>query len=147
MATSKKIKISDSANKSIPCVFCNPKKYLKFSLSFIVFESSSVKNDDIIKLWERLKWISSKPYAEMIYEYGRHKQKWFEKVSINSIRKRIPSDFRELFPSETNEKYDVLRVYPSGVPNGTANPRIIGMIKHSVFYIFFLDWDGKLYNH
>ena len=83
----------------------------------------------------------------MIYEYGRDKQKWFEKVSINSIRKRIPSDFRELFPSETNEKYDVLRVYPSGVPNGTANPRIIGMIKHSVFYIFFLDWDGKLYNH
>ena len=53
----------------------------------------------------------------------------------------------EIFPSQTNEKYDVLRIYPKGTPKGTANPRIIGMVKHSVFYVLFLDWDGKLYEH
>lgn len=55
--------------------------------------------------------------------------------------------FQRVFPSETNEKYAVMRVFPAGTPNGTANPRIIGMIRNTIFYIFFLDWEGTLYEH
>ena len=91
--------------------------------------------------------MSKSPFEEMMFTYKGDKNKWFETIPLNEIRKDIPKEFRDIFPSETNEKYYVFRVYPAGIPNGTANPRIIGMIKHSVFYIFYLDWKGKLYNH
>lgn len=145
--SNKKFKITDSANDFKPCILCNPKKYLKFSFSFISYESSSPKEQDLIKMWERMRFLSQDTYTNMIFTYRGDKQRWFETIGLNQIKKSVPSKFREIFPSETNEEYSVLRVYPSGVPNGSANPRIIGMIKHSIFYIFFLDWDGKLYKH
>lgn len=143
----KKIKLKDSTKAITPCIFCNPKRYLKFSFAYISYESSNPKEQDIIKMWERMKWMSQDTFTNMIYEYGQDKSKWFENIEIKQINKQIPSDFREVFPTETNEYYSVMRVYPAGTPNGTANPRIIGMIKHTVFYIFYLDWDGKLYSH
>ena len=144
---SKNIKIKDSASNIIPCTMCNPKRYIKFSFAYVSYESGTPKNQDIVKLWERMRWMSEEPYDDMVFKHGRNKDKWFEKLPISSIRKNIPEKFREEFYSETNEEYSVMRVFPAGTPNGTANPRIIGMIKHSVFYVFFLDWDGKLYNH
>lgn len=140
-------KIKDSAGEIKPCVLCNPKKYLKFSFAFVSYESSEPKQQDLVKMWERMRFLSSDTYENMIFTYRSDKKRWFEPLEINQINKNIPSEFRKIFPSTTNEKYSVMRVYPSGVPNGTANPRIIGMIKHTVFYIFFLDWDGKLYSH
>ena len=143
----KKINIKDDTNTIIPCILCNPKRYLKFSFAYISFESSKPKEQDIIKMWERMKWMSSDTFTNMVYEYGQDKNKWFENIEVKQIKKQIPSNFREVFPTETNECYSVMRVYPAGKPNGTSNPRIIGMIKHTIFYIFFLDWDGKLYSH
>mgnify|MGYP001862897806 CR=1 FL=1 len=132
---------------AIPCILCNPKKYLKFNFSFINYESSNKKDQDVLKCWERLRWLSSKTFPEMIFEFGRNKDKWFEKIPFNQIKKEIPSKFREIFPTETNEEYWVIRVYPAGTPAGTANPRIIGIVRNTIFYIFYLDWDGKLYSH
>lgn len=142
-----KFKIADSAGENKPCILCNPKKYLKFSFAFISYESSSPKEQDLIKMWERMRFLSRDTYMNLMFEYQTDKARWFENISIDKIKKEIPSKFREVFPSQTNEEYSVMRVYPAGTPNGTANPRIIGMIKHTVFYIFFLDWDGTLYNH
>ena len=71
----------------------------------------------------------------------------FEPIPISEIKKEIPTKFREIFPTETNEHYEVLRVFPSGTPNGVANPRLIGMIKNTIFYIFYVDWEGILYKH
>lgn len=143
----KDIKIKDNSIK-IPCINCNPKKYLTFNFAYIVDKEAYPSNDeDIVKLWKRMLWMSEDTYLNMVYKFGNDKSKWFEPLPINQIRKDIPSKFREDFPTETNEKYSVMRVYPSGTPNGTANPRIIGMIKHNIFYAFFLDWDGKLYSH
>lgn len=147
MTKNNKKSIIDDKTSIIPCILCNPKKYLKFNFSFICYESSKRKEQDIIKLWERMQWLSSKTFPEMVFEYGKDKNKWFEKIPFNQIKKDIPSKFREIFPTETNEEYSVMRVYTAGTPHGTANPRIIGMIKHTVFYIFYLDWDGKLYKH
>lgn len=143
----KTIKVNDSASSIIPCTMCNPKKYLKFSFAFITKESSSPKTQDLAKLWERMRWLSRKPYMNLFYTYQSDKHLWFELLPIEKLRKDVPPSFRTLFPSETNEKYAVLRVYPAGTPNGAANPRIIGMLKHTVFYVFFLDWDGNFYDH
>lgn len=142
------IKILDSNSQVKYCNNCNPKKYLTFNFSYISREKN-VKplNQDIIKLWERIRWMSSETIYNMVHNYGTDKSKWFESIPINQIRRNIPDKFREDFPTETNEKYSVMRVYPSGVPKGSANPRIIGMLKHNIFYIFFLDWKGELYNH
>lgn len=146
-SSNKKILVSDSAKNIIPCTYCNPKKYLKFCFSFLSYESECSNEFDKIKLLERMRWLSQSPITEMTFKFGRDKDKWFETLPFNEIKKEIPREFRENFPSETNEGYDVFRVYPAGTPNGTANPRIIGMIKHSIFYVFFLDWKGELYNH
>lgn len=142
------IKLKNKSNVKIKeCNLCNPTKYLKIDFSFISHESNSVKNEDIINAWNRLRFISSKPYYVMQIEFSGNKGTFFEAIPTNLIKKDIPTKFRDFFPSETNEVFNVLRVYPSGRPSGSANPRIIGMIKHHVFYIFYLDWDGKLYKH
>ncbi len=141
------IKIDNPTINKKLCVQCNPQKYLKFSLAYISYESGEAKNQDVSKLWQRMRWLSREPYQNMIYEHGKDKKLWFETLPLTEISKEVPKEFREIFPSITNEKYSVMRVYPSGTPNGTANPRIIGIIRNTIFYIFYLDWDGKLYNH
>lgn len=141
-------KIVDNNVKPNFCIKCNPKKYLTFNFSYISYESSrGPAHQDIVKLWERMKWMSSDTVYAMVHNYGSDKARWFEDINITQIRKSVPSKFRDDFPTETNEKYSVMRVYSAGTPSGTANPRIIGMIKHTTFYVFFLDWEGKLYNH
>lgn len=142
-----KIKINDSAKDFKPCSLCNPKKYIKFNFSFISYESKNVNNNDIIKFYERMRELSLETFDMMIFKFGRDKSKWFETLPLNTIRKDIPEKFKEIFPSNTYTMYYVMRVYPSGIPNGSANPRIIGMLKDTIFYIFYLDWDGKLYKH
>ena len=142
------IKFSETNVKLTPCINCNPNKYLTFNFSYISHEKpKEPRNVDIIKLWERMRWMSSRPFNEMIFEYGKDKLKWFEALDIKQFRKNIPEEFRSDFPSETNEKFYVMRVYSAGSSKGTANPRIIGMLKRNIFYIFFLDWEGKLYDH
>lgn len=136
-------------SKKIICTHCNPKKYLKFNFSFIAYESDCPNENDKIKLYERIKYCCSEPYFSLQIKHSGDKKAFFETVDVKkiSIKKQIPPAFREFFPVETNEKYDILRVYSSGTPNGTANPRLIGMIKNTVFYVFFIDWEGKIYSH
>lgn len=145
---SKNIKILDSHSQVKYCNNCNPKKYLTFNFSYISHENPKKPNSqDVIKLWERMKWMSSEPIYVMVHNHGKDKTKWFESLPISQIKKEVPKAFRDDFPTETNEKYQVMRVYSAGAPSGTANPRIIGMIKHNIFYVFFLDWKGELYKH
>ena len=142
------VRILDDNGQVKYCNNCNPKKYLAFNFSYINHEKPNEPiKQDVIKLWQRMRWMSSGTIYEMVHDYGTDKSKWFETIPINQISKRIPDKFREDFPTETNEKYSVMRVYPAGTPAGSANPRIIWMLKHSIFYVFFLDWKGELYNH
>lgn len=126
------------------CSNCNPKRYLKFNFSFISFEKGSFDSNDVSKLFGKMRALSSRPYASMIFDYQGDKKSFIENIPISQIRKQVPSEFRRIFPAETNEKYSVFRVYNAG---GPRNSRIIGMIKNTIFYVFFLDWDGKLYEH
>ena len=147
MSRNNKVKIADSAANINPCIMCNPKRYLKFSFAFVSYEKSEPKQIDLVKMWERMRWMSKDTFANMTYLYRGDKSKWFEQIPLNQIRKEVPSKFREIFPTESNEEYWIMRVYPAGTPKETANPRIIGMVKHTIFYIFYLDWEGKLYSH
>ncbi len=145
---SKKVTIVESNGQIKYCNNCNPKKYLTFNFSYISHEKPKDPNSqDVIKLWERMRWMSSGTIFDMSHNYKTDKLRWFEQIPVNQIDKQIPVKFREDFPTETNEKYSVMRVYPAGTPPGSANPRIIGMLKHNIFYVFFLDWKGELYDH
>ena len=129
-----------------PCTKCNPKLYLKFNFTFSK-SISNPKNSDCLKLIERLHFLSQEKYDILRMKYIGNKQAFIEYIPVKQIDKDIPKEFRELFPIETNERYAVFRIYPSGTAKGTANPRIIGMIKNTIFYVLFMDWDGKLYKH
>lgn len=142
----KKKLVSNTNDSFLICTRCNPKKFLKFNFSF-VSEIGKASDQDAAKLLKRLIFLSSEEYQTMIFRYQGNKQAFIEKIPLNLIRNHIPNDFRKIYPPETNEKYDVFRVYPAGSPEGTANPRIIGMIKNTIFYIFYIDWNGKMYHH
>lgn len=125
----------------------NIKKYLNFNFSFITHDPDIINDDDVVNLVERMKFLSSEPYDMMVFKHGKDKTKWFEKLPVDIIRKEVPDKFKEIFPTDTYTQYSVMRVYPKGKPKGSANPRIIGMIKDTTFYIFYLDWEGILYKH
>ncbi len=148
MSKSKKTKILDEPKNIRPCINCNPKKYLTFNFSYITYENPKTPlSEDVVNFFERMRSLSNDTFYNNMYKYQGNKANWFENININQIKKDIPTEFRKDFPTETNEKYSVLRIYPAGRPNGSANPRIIGMIKHNIFYVFFLDWKGELYKH
>ena len=128
------------------CSNCNPKKHLKFNFTFTK-ENGEPANSDSYSFYKKLKFLSEDQYSIMKYKFQGNKTNFIEQIPINMINKQIPNEFRELYPAQTNEKYDVFRIYSAGTPPGTANPRIIGMIKNTIFYIFFIDWKGNLYSH
>lgn len=140
------IKIKDKKSFKVSST-TNIKKYLNFNFSFITHDPKIINKEDVINFFERMKFLSSEPYDMMVFKIGNDKTKWFEKLPVNNINKEIPNSFKEIFPSDTYSQYSVMRVYPKGKPKGTANPRIIGMIKDTTFYVFYLDWEGSLYNH
>ena len=148
MTKNKKYKISSNIAKKKFCNSCNPQKHLKFNFTFTK-ELGTPCKEDSYKLLERLQFLSSEMYKVMLYKYQGDKKIFIEDIPIEKMRwnKTIPEAFRELHPTETNEKYNIFRIYPAGTPKDTANPRIIGMIKNTIFYIFYIDWKGTSYDH
>lgn len=146
MSNTKKIKIKNNVKKE--CTLCNPQKYLKFNFSFAT-EYGEPTSNDICQFFEKLKFLSSEMYSIMIYKYSGNKSSFIEEISTKQldIKKQIPTGFRDIFPVETNEKYAIFRLYSAGKPSGSGNSRIIGMIKNTIFYIFYIDWKGTLYKH
>ena len=140
-------KISNKTSPKI-CTFCNPQKFLKFNFSFVK-ENGAPSPEDAIQLLDRLQFLSSEMYKVMIIKYQGNKRNFIEEIPVKDLKLKggIPQKFREIYPTETNEKYSIFRIYPAGTPSGTANPRIIGMIKNTIFYVFYIDWIGNLYKH
>lgn len=131
------------------CVHCPLNIFLSFNFSFVTFDSENADLRDFKKLMDRIKYLCSEPYDTLKARYISDKQIFFELISVDKMnwtkgKKDIPEKFRKYYPIETNEKFAVLRVYPS---QGPKNARLIGMIKKTIFYVFFIDWNGELYNH
>lgn len=144
MTNVKNKKIKDKAEVKV-CTRCNPQMYLKFSFSFVTYEEKMVVQD-YKEFHERMKFLSSKTWSEIRTESIKDKKKFIEMISVNDlgIRKEIPKQFRNVFPPETNEKYAIFRIYPNNNPKVA---RVIGMIKNTIFYVFYIDGDGSLYKH
>ena len=139
-----KIKIQENVTKY--CNQCNPKQYLKFNFSFCN-ENGKPAREDISSLFKKLKFLSKDRYKTMMITYQGDKKKFIESISTNNLKLNIPIEFRQIYPTETNEKYSIFRIYPAGIPKGTANPRVIGIIKNTIFYVFYIDWKGDMYSH
>lgn len=146
MPKNSKKKLQNLNNNERICSNCNPKKHLKFNFTFAK-ENGNPATSDSYNLLQRMQFLCNEQYSMMRYKYVGNKASFIEQIPTNVINRQIPNEFRELYPVQTNEKYDVFRIYPAGTPAGSANPRIIGMIKNTIFYIFFIDWKGDLYNH
>lgn len=134
---SKKIKKQNVRIEKI-CTHCFQPQYFKFNFSFINYEEE-LEDTDKIQLYDRLKQISSEPY---IIVSNWNKNIGFENVKVN-IKKEINPDF---FDGNRNfdGKFTILRLYPN---NNPTPGRIIGKLINKVFYIFFIDAKGRLYNH
>ena len=128
------------------CNNCNPKRYLKFNFTYCEEEGKPAQNDSY-KLIERMQFLSSEFYSILLCKFQGNKKTFIEEISTDKIDIKIPDKFRIENPAETNEKISIFRIYPAGTPNDTANPRVIGMIRNTIFYIFYIDWKGKMYNH
>lgn len=57
---------SKDINEIKICSSCNPKRYLKFNFSFINYESDSFDVNDVAKLFEKIRFLCSEPYASTI---------------------------------------------------------------------------------
>lgn len=142
----KDINLKDNSPKII-CSHCNPKIYLKFNFSFIEVDNEEFYDEEITELFSRIRFFSSEPYRSLIFQYQGDKKTFIEEVNWDQLKwknkRKPPEKFREHFPYEPNEKVAIFRVksqYHKKI-------RVMGMIKNTVFYVFYLDWNGELYDH
>ena len=127
-------------NKKIEkiCTNCFRANHVIFNFAYITYEEDF--NDEEKKVFiDRLREVSSVNYLEMM-TWGKYKG--FEDIRVK-INKKIPSKFTEEI-QEFDGKYTVMRLYKNNEP---TPGRIIGKMINKVFYIFFIDVKGTLYDH
>lgn len=112
--------------------------HIKFNFSFISY-CEDFTDEHKCKLLDRIMELSKEPYLIIA---NRDKKIGFEIVNLD-IKKEIKKEFYQ--GNRTfNGKYTVIRLYPNNNPKPS---RIIGTLINQIFYIFFIDIDGKLYKH
>lgn len=125
------------------CTNCYNPVYLKFNFSYICLEDNF--NDEYkLQFLKRMRELSEVPYNIII---SRKKEISFEFEDKDKlkIKKEIPKKFEERFsPKDYNNKLAIMRLYTN---NNPIVARIIGTIIKNVFYIFFIDIGGNLYQH
>lgn len=147
--TSKKSKEINlkSEQQKLFCTKCNPQVYLTFNFTYIDYDNQNYEYKDINEMFERMKYFSKEPYRTLIFKHQGDKKTFIEEIPWDELKwknsKKPPVKFRDQFPYEPNEKVAIFRVKSEKHPK----IRIMGMIKKTIFYIFFLDWDGELYDH
>ena len=123
------------------CTNCFVPTHLKFNFSFITFEDNFTE-DHQVQLLKRIRELSSVPYLEMA-SWDKRIGIEIEKIDIN---KQIPPGFLSgnSHRNFDDDKYAIFRLYTN---NNPIVARIIGRLINKVFYIFFIDIGGNLYNH
>ncbi len=138
---SKKLrKVKDTIIK--PCTNCYSPTHMIFNYSFISYGLDDLTQEEKAALFDRIIDLSSQEYL-LISQ--RRKNTGLELIEENQINKQIPKGFLDSnshrkFPG----KYSVFRLYPN---NNPTNGRVIGVFIKYIFYIFYIDPKGKLYNH
>lgn len=123
------------------CTHCFAPTHLKFNFSFITYDEN-FDDEYQIQFLKRIRELSSVPYLEMM--------NWNRKIGIEvervSINKQISPAF---FDGNSHRNFDsgkfaIFRLYPNDNP---ILGRVIGCLINKIFYVFFIDIGGKLYNH
>lgn len=132
-----KIKTDTKIKKE--CTHCFTPTHLKFNFSFITYMDNF---EEIHKahLIDRILELSKEPYLVV--------SNWPKNIGFEYIRLDISKDINPDFFKSSHRvfdgKYHVIRLYTN---NNPLPSRIIGKIIRNVFYIFFIDINGDLYNH
>lgn len=129
--SSKKINISN-------CTNCFKSKHIVFNFAYITYNEFFEKEEKAT-LIDRIRELSSVNYLEMM-SWDRYKGIEEEKLKI---RKEIPLGFINDI-EEFDGKYSIFRLYKGNEP---TPGRVIGKLVNKVFYIFYIDVKGILYNH
>lgn len=128
----------DSPKVKAVCTNCFKSNHIVFSFAYVTycenFDSHAKET-----LVERIQEISSVNYLELM--------RWDKYKGFEEERVRISKAIPEKFNSEIKEfdgKYSIMRLYKGNTP---TPGRIIGKLINKVFYIFYIDAKGDLYNH
>ncbi len=121
------------------CVQCYNPTHLKFNFSFISYQDEFT-DEHKARFVDRLFKLSSEPYLVV--------SNWDKKIGFEYERLDIKKDIDPRYfdsPNRTFDgKYHVIRLYTNNNPRPS---RIIGKIENKIFYVFFIDISGDLYNH
>lgn len=137
------LKIRSQKKLEKPCTNCFNPQYLKFNFSY----TNDINGLDMrckAQLTDAMMRLSD---ATFLTVCQRPKEKGLEILDKNKLhlRKEYPESFIKRFPASTfNNKVSIFRLYPNDNP---ILGRIIGAIIKNVFYVFFIDIGGNLYNH
>lgn len=125
------------------CNNCYSPQYLKFNFSYLD-ELDDINSEYKLQLLDRIVFLSSSNYINIL-QYDKKKGIEFEDIDKIQLRKQIPAKFKERFHmGKYNNKIAIVRLYPN---NNPIMGRIIGVVINNIFYIMFVDINGKLYNH
>lgn len=123
------------------CSNCFRPTHLKFNFSFVTYEKDFTEEHQI-QLLKRIRELSDVPYLE-IASWAKNKGIEIEKIDIP---KEISANFfnGNSHRNFDDKKYAIFRLYTN---NNPIVARVIGRLINKVFYIFFIDIGGNLYNH
>ncbi len=138
---SKKLKkVKDTIVK--PCTNCFSPTHMIFNYSFISYGLDDLTQEEKAALYDRIIDLSSQEYLAISQ---RRKNTGLELIDKNQINKQIPKGFLDGNTHRAfSGKYSVFRLYPN---NNPTKGRIIGVFIKNIFYIFFIDPKGILYDH
>ena len=132
-------------NNKIPkiCTNCFNPIYLKFNFSYLVYDEN-FKEEYKLQFLQRIMELSDVPYTIILNRPKNISFEFEDKDKLN-IKKQIPNKFNERFEEKQyNNKLAIMRLYTN---NNPIVGRIIGVIIKNIFYIFFIDIGGNLYEH
>jgi len=120
------------------CTNCFKSNHIVFNFAYITYSDSFEKEEKTV-LFDRIIELSSVNYLEMM-RWDKYKGIEEERLKI---RKEIPTGFINDI-EDFDGKYSIFRLYKK---NNSTPGRIIGKLVNKVFYIFYIDVKGNLYNH
>lgn len=133
MSKIKKTKLKDKIENTV----FEP-THIKFNFSFITYYEN-FENEHKIQFVNRLFDLSKESYLVVS---GWSKEIGFENVPLD-IKKEIHPNFTNN-NRKLDGKYTVIRLYTN---NNPLPSRIIGKMINKIFYVFFIDIKGDLYDH
>ncbi len=133
-----KIKINSKLQTKL-CTKCYEPTHIKFNFSFITYEENFTEEYQL-QFLKRIRELSSVTYLEL--------SSWRKNIGIEiekiKIDKDISSGFFSGHRNIDDGKYAIFRLYTNDNP---VLGRVIGRLINKVFYVFYIDIGGKLYNH